>query len=122
MEGAEIGDAFEDQEFKPLPEHFEVVTIDVQPDEEVLEYTQEIPPPDEGFLRVCAAIDPNMSEQLRDSVWTQVCTMVEKVDLDVSSNCFRAFSCFPSHIFGYFLSHLPSDFHRVHALVFIMAR
>ncbi|WKX90609.1 hypothetical protein Q1695_009452 [Nippostrongylus brasiliensis] len=82
MEGAEIGDALEDQEFKPLPEHFEVVTIDVQPDEEVLEYTQEIPPPDEGFLRVCAAIDPNMSEQLRDSVWTQVCTMVEKVDLD----------------------------------------
>ncbi|VDM56316.1 unnamed protein product [Angiostrongylus costaricensis] len=44
----------------------------------------QIPPPDDGFLHICAAIDPNMSETLRDNVWMQVCTMSEKVDLDSS--------------------------------------
>ncbi|KAE9420489.1 hypothetical protein Angca_003027, partial [Angiostrongylus cantonensis] len=45
--------------------------------------------PDDGFLHICAAIDPNMSETLRDNVWMQVCTMSEKVDLDV-----RAFTSY----------------------------
>ncbi|KAL6729191.1 hypothetical protein Aduo_000268 [Ancylostoma duodenale] len=51
-------------------------------EEEVLDYSHEIPPPDEGYLQVCAAIDPDMPEALRDAVWTQLYTMSEKVDLD----------------------------------------
>lgn len=44
----------------------------------------QIGPPDEGFLHVCSAIDPGMSDELKEGVWTQVCTMLDKVDLDVS--------------------------------------
>uniref|UniRef100_A0A7I4XZ29 DUF3452 domain-containing protein n=2 Tax=Haemonchus contortus TaxID=6289 RepID=A0A7I4XZ29_HAECO len=63
--------------------HLEVPnSAEVQADDEILEYPHEIPPPDDGFLHVCAAIDPEMSEELKDNVWAQVCLMIEKVDLD----------------------------------------
>ncbi|KHJ95046.1 Retinoblastoma-associated protein A domain protein [Oesophagostomum dentatum] len=64
----------------PIPQIVESSEDHVE--EEVIEYSHEIPPPDEGFLQVCAAIDHNMSETLRNAVWTQLYTMSEKVDLD----------------------------------------
>ncbi|KAK6030804.1 Retinoblastoma-associated protein B domain protein [Ostertagia ostertagi] len=83
MDGAEIEETVEvELDLKPTS-HFEVSdSNDVRTDDEILAYAHEIPPPDEGFLHVCAAIDPNMSDDLKDNVWAQVCMMIEKVDLD----------------------------------------
>ncbi|KAK6727759.1 hypothetical protein RB195_005442 [Necator americanus] len=75
----------DDKELKTVSPDFTISdSNEGRVEEEVLEYTHEIPPPDEGFLQVCLAIDPNMSETLRDAVWTQLYTMSEKVDLDSS--------------------------------------
>ncbi|KJH50608.1 hypothetical protein DICVIV_03282 [Dictyocaulus viviparus] len=84
MEDADVNETFvADQELKPISSYeLPANANDDQVGEEVFDYSHEIPPPDDGFLHVCAAIDPNMSETLRDSVWMQVCTMSEKVDLD----------------------------------------
>ncbi|VDO19360.1 unnamed protein product [Heligmosomoides polygyrus] len=84
MEEAEIEESLEEgHQLKTVAEHFEIVDEDnVGVSDEVLEYTQEIGPPDEGFLHVCSAIDPGMSDELKEGVWTQVCTMLDKVDLD----------------------------------------
>ncbi|KAK5970732.1 Retinoblastoma-associated protein A domain protein [Trichostrongylus colubriformis] len=83
MDGAEIEEVYEEsQDLKPAA-HFEVSTSsEVRAEDEVLSYPHEIPPPDDGFLHVCAAIDPNMPDDLKDNVWAQVCMMLEKVDLD----------------------------------------
>uniref|UniRef100_A0A0K0CXZ8 RB_A domain-containing protein n=1 Tax=Angiostrongylus cantonensis TaxID=6313 RepID=A0A0K0CXZ8_ANGCA len=84
MEPTDVDDVLEaDQGLKAAPT-FELPNEanDGSVEVELLEYQNEIPPPDDGFLHICAAIDPNMSETLRDNVWMQVCTMSEKVDLD----------------------------------------
>ncbi|EYC09456.1 hypothetical protein Y032_0060g3128 [Ancylostoma ceylanicum] len=71
------------KDYKVASPEFEISdAAEAHIEEEVLEYSHEIPPPDEGYLQVCAAIDPNMSEALRDAVWAQLYTMSEKVDLD----------------------------------------
>ncbi|KAJ1363596.1 hypothetical protein KIN20_023493 [Parelaphostrongylus tenuis] len=84
METAEVDEEVVevDQELKAQTFELSNETSEDQVEEELLEYSSEIPPPDDGFLHICTAIDPNMSEMLRDSVWVQVCTMSEKVDLD----------------------------------------
>ncbi|KAK6056696.1 Retinoblastoma-associated protein A domain protein, partial [Cooperia oncophora] len=88
---------------------------DVRTDDEVLAYAHEIPPPDEGFLHVCTAIDPNMSDDLKDNVWTQVCMMIEKVDLDDETIAYVAcaFYCVMLEMDKFQQKPFPYSMHRI---------
>ncbi|CAJ0593524.1 unnamed protein product [Cylicocyclus nassatus] len=83
MEAAAEPTVLEERDQKTTISTFETPTdSDSRIEEEILDYTHEIPTPDEGFLQICAAVDPHMSETLRDAIWAQLFTMTEKVDLD----------------------------------------